>query len=504
MKITFVCRGHESLGIETLSSYAKQQGIEVSLVFDPSLFDAHYGHISFFNSIVSYKQKVIDEVLSSGADLIAFSVFLEDYQWASSIAEEVKKKRKDILIIFGGIYPSSVPEYLIKKSFIDFVCVGEGEAALVELIKAISKNLDTTNIPNICAKKDGAVFNNSPRDLIGDLDALPFADKELFYNKYPGFSSTYKIQTGRGCPYDCSYCATSVMKKVVKAKGPDVRRRSVSGVIEELRAAKNKYDMKRVFFVDDLFAYDVRWIKDFLNEYKKYINLPFVCSIMPFFKKENKEIISLIKEFNNVEIEMGVQSIYSKQREEVLYRFGENEEIQQIIREFEGTSISLHVELLVGVPGQTAAELYYTARFFNRYRPNVIDVNWIRYYPCAAICDIALKRGDITQKEYEEYQKGKILSINEFMANKKNRVLAKLANLVTISHIIPRWMLEIIIKLKIYKVFPVSVPHKAFMLFRNIYVFLFKKGKNFGSISFCGVFKFYIHFIKNRASKTAI
>ena len=92
MRITFIHMGAESLGIEYISSCLKQRGHEVNLVFDPALFNDQ----RLFSSPKLYKifnnnSKLIKNVLRSKPDLVAFSVFTNNYQWACDLAEKIKK-----------------------------------------------------------------------------------------------------------------------------------------------------------------------------------------------------------------------------------------------------------------------------------------------------------------------------------------------------------------------------------------------------------------------------
>ena len=113
-------------------------------------------------------------------DLIGFSVISDTYGWACQIAGELIK-RIDIPVIFGGIHPTSVPDIVIKEDFVDYVCAGEGEEAMVELCDALQQGKDTTSIRNVWTKRNGRIIKNPLRPLISDLDSLPFPDKELYY-----------------------------------------------------------------------------------------------------------------------------------------------------------------------------------------------------------------------------------------------------------------------------------------------------------------------------------
>ena len=119
------------------------------------------------------------------------------------------------------------------------MCVGEGEYPLLELLTAIDNRKSPSKISNLWLKEDGKVIINNVRSPLGDLDSLPFADKDIFFNEYSGFiKNSFMIVTSRGCPHSCSFCANSYLNNLYPEKAGYVRRRSVQNVIEELKLQK--------------------------------------------------------------------------------------------------------------------------------------------------------------------------------------------------------------------------------------------------------------------------
>ena len=149
MNIAFIYPECENLGVEYLSACLKKAGHKVKLIFDPMLFGSYYFKSNKLKNLFSFRTKVINEVLDSKYDLVCFSVFSDYYGWASDIAREIENKNKNIRIIFGGVHPSSVPERIIKELFVDYICIGEGEVAMVELADRLQQGSDDSNIMNI-------------------------------------------------------------------------------------------------------------------------------------------------------------------------------------------------------------------------------------------------------------------------------------------------------------------------------------------------------------------
>ena len=91
--------------------------------------------------------------------------------WAFTIARELKEKLGKP-IIFGGVHPTLFPED-IDFSFVDYLCVGEGEYPVLELMNALEQGGDASAIKNLWVKKGAEIIKNEVRDLIQDFDALP-------------------------------------------------------------------------------------------------------------------------------------------------------------------------------------------------------------------------------------------------------------------------------------------------------------------------------------------
>ncbi len=94
------------------------------------------------------------------------------------------------------------------------------------------------------------------RPYVEDLDSLPFPDRALVYERDP-IAARGKIKhflTGRGCPYNCTYCFNHALSEIYRGKGQRFRQRSVDNVIEEVRWVRDHYPLEFVVFVDDTFV----------------------------------------------------------------------------------------------------------------------------------------------------------------------------------------------------------------------------------------------------------
>ena len=230
MKVLFFAVGQELLGIEYLSAALKRKGHQVELAFDPGL-DNFLGFID-----VGALKKLTDEkwylhkIRSFKPDIIGFSCLTNLYSFANEKAKNIKE-HFDIPVIIGGIHPTILPEYVMENENFDMLCIGEADEAFPELLEKMEKGEDYYDTKNFWFRKNGDIVKNEIRPLIQDLDSLPFADRELFYD-YGCFTGTLYFISGRGCPFSCSYCCHHFLQKKYRGLGKDVSKRSVDNLLD--------------------------------------------------------------------------------------------------------------------------------------------------------------------------------------------------------------------------------------------------------------------------------
>lgn len=467
MNIEFIYRNFESIGIEVLSAYLKLHGHNVKLVYDPSLFNFSYVKLQVLDRIFSYTSITLKRILSEPVDLLAFSVTSDDYEWCCYIAQEVKKVKPTIPIVFGGIHPTLSPEEVIKLPYVDFICVGEGEEALLELADRLERNETTDNILNIWTRRNGEIMQNTLRPLLKNLDNLPFPDKELFYSAYKGFSANfYSMISTRGCVHRCSYCYNNYVGNLYNPHKTYVRRRSVDSVINELQIAKEKYSIKRVSFYDDIFTYDKNWLREFSDKYQIEIGLPYFCFTHPSYVDE--EIVNLLSKSNCYLTALGIQTMSERLRRNVLNRQDTNEEISKAINLIGKSSIFLSVSLILGIPLQTEQDLEETLLFFKQKKIDHIHFLWLRYYPQMEIVTIARKANILTDRQVSEIEEGKNVTGYEF-----NKDMSKFVNIFLFGYSLPDKLLRFIFKRKLHKKFPELFSSHLLFLYHEFKVLLF-------------------------------
>ncbi len=442
MKIAFVCAEDEIPGLGYLSAHLKKKDHQVELIFEPKQFSRAYIRNGFLARLFSREKDNLEKIKRIKPDLIGFSCTTAHYQWALAFAKKVKKRYPKIPIIFGGVHTTLVPELVIKEKAVDFVCLGEGEAAFSELLEALKRGQKDFKIKNIWYKKGGKVIRNPLRPLLEDLDELPFIDKELFRGYLPEhyFTHTYFF-TGRGCPFNCSFCGNEQMRKIYHGLGKYVRRMSPERAIKELVLLKEKYGAKYILFEDDIFALDPAWLKKFIPLYKKKVGLPFTC--FGHVQVLTPELIKLLKEGGCDLLWFGIQSANEEIRQKVHNRHETNDQIIRATKLCKKAGIKFMIDHILGVPYDTEKAIKEAIVLYNQIRPDMINCYNLLFFPKAKINEIALDAGLIKKKDIQAINQGKfvVYQTGELVAKKKD-FYSRYALLLTSIPILPKWLVK--------------------------------------------------------------
>ncbi len=326
------------------------------------------------------------EVTGLEPDLIGFSVVTNQYPYALEIVKSVRSYWKAPMVC-GGIHATMVPEELLSSQLFDFVCVGEGEYALLELVRALEKNENLYNIPNIWVREDGKIIPNKVRPLV-DLSLLPFKDYEIFFNFQKMIDAKdgwVGLMTSRGCPFRCSYCFNHQMVEIYKndlnlpsSRLNYLRRYPVEMIMEEIEYLLTHYkDIRMFIFDDDIFTFDKDYLREFSREYKRITSIPFVVNAHP--KIFDLEIASLLKEGGCEIVKFGLESGSERIRREILNRYMKDSDIIKAFDIAHKFNLQTSAFVMLGLPYEGKEELLATIKLLSLIKPN--RFRWSLFFP---------------------------------------------------------------------------------------------------------------------------
>ena len=396
----------DAFSVRTLHAVLKKDGFHVYSIF--------FKQLSSLNTMEYPKDYEIKALISLLKNynplLVCFAVRQTYFKLIARLTQEIKREI-DTKIVWGGIHPTSKPKQCIE--YADIVCVGEGEEVISELASKLSKGESIHEVKGLWFKDNGEIKSTGLRRLIQDLDSIPFPDFSN-ENKFlledgkmaqlpkPEERTWYGIMTSRGCLMQCTFCYNSTLKPMYKDKGTFLRRRSVENVIRECLYAKQQFkNLSMIYFEDDIFAYDLPWIKKFTEQYVNSINIPFWCQFFP--TTTNEEIAQLLKKAGVADMTMGVQTGSQEFRTRYYERFGTNEQIVKAAQILHKNNINCAFDLIMDNPLETDYDRRETLKLLLNFpRPFRLQTHTLTYFSSAKYTQTLLDKGLISRKDIED------------------------------------------------------------------------------------------------------
>ncbi len=325
-------------------------------------------------------------------DVIGFSIMTGSHRWALGIARALKARYKT-LSLFGGAHPTFFPEF-IDEDGVDLLCRGEGEEATLELLDRIDAGSDITGVANLYVKSGGRIFRNPVRPLQKDLDAYPFPDRTLYKALGQGADrSVRNVISSRGCMFHCSFCFEDSIRELYRGKGAHLRVRSVEKVIEELRALKAAGGIKTVYFCDDVFGINKKWLYEFLEVYKREIGLDFLCLARADIICANPGYAEKLKEAGCKSLFFGIESGSERLRNTVLNKNLKDRDIYCAAELLHKAGLPFRTYNILGLPDETLEDAFNTIKMNIRIKADYPWCSIFSPYPRTALTAYAQERG---------------------------------------------------------------------------------------------------------------
>ena len=246
--------------------------------------------------------KIANDIQRFRPYLIGFSSLCSSYHHTVSLAKEIKILMPHVPIVFGGTQ-ASITDMISMEAFpfIDYILRGEADYTFSQLLHTLEQKKDFTNIPGLTYRKKNKIVRNPDAPPIKDLDALPFIDYRLLPKEIMQFDRL-ELEGGRGCPYNCTFCATSgYFRHFYRLKSP-------KRLIAEMRAIHTLYPHKTHFtFTHDNFTVNRKLVIEFCRELIKE-NVRFTWDTASRVNLVDRELLMLMKRSGCTRIFFGVES----------------------------------------------------------------------------------------------------------------------------------------------------------------------------------------------------
>ena len=292
------------------------------------------------------------------SDLICFSSMNVAAGKTYRLAEKIRS-RLGIPTIIGGTHASYFPESCLR--YFDYVVIGEGDETIVELVDALARGGDISQVRGVAYRTGDHVHRTPPRPGPAIFDTIPNFSLIEGYPLMNWLDILYRrekpwltVQSSRGCQYKCTFCIVNTMFPT------GYRKRGIESVIRDLHD-KRRYG-RDLMFVDNEFtahpSYTKKLLRRMINE-KLDFNI-FIFARVGVIKDD--ELLSLMRQAGINYIYQGYESLQT----DTLTSFNKRQTFEQIkaaIRKLHAFGFSIMGSFILGADGDTLETIRRTVDF---------------------------------------------------------------------------------------------------------------------------------------------
>lgn len=348
------------------------------------------------------------KVESSSPDMVAASGFTCNAYACARVAEIAKEVDESIVTVLGGQHFSFTAEESLR-SFPEVDCIvrGEGEITFVELIRSLQNRADLGRISGLSFRHDGGTFHTPPRDLITNLDTLPFPAYHLVednlgryhFSMMAGKNARYLILEGsRGCNHRCSFCTQW------RHWRGTWRTKSSKRIADEMEHLHQQFGGEFLWLTDDNFDYRRRGEDLWEELMKRNLREDFSW----FFQARtddiarNPELVSKLRKVGNTWILVGVESDSPDRLDDFNKSIGVKDAFRAM-RVLRDNDVFAQAMVVIGSRGDTEESIERTREFSHDLESDLVIYSVLTPLPGTEVHATASKNGWIEDANYAHY-----------------------------------------------------------------------------------------------------
>lgn len=366
------------------------------------------------------RSKAVKKISKKNPDLILVNT--------SGISESIDLDFANELKITTDAFSGVIGPYIdyyhrnVFSKKIDFVIRGEIEYTILEL----AKKIPLKKIKGITFKKNDKIIKNPDRELIKNLDELPFPAYHLLPMKKYSYWYLPKMpfttfQSSRGCSFGCIYCPYSV------DFGGIWRGRSVENALSELLLLKEKYKIKSILFRDQTFTFNMERAEKICDRIiEEDLDIKWRCETR--VDRLSKNLMMKMKNAGCTGVHMGIES-GDKNLSRTVAKIGLNlNKVKEVFLNACEIGLNTRAFFIIGLPGETKETVKETLKFAKEIKANDYFFNSATPFPGTKLHEIAKRKGWIKDKNWESFAVDQAIMRNDNLTEDEIRHFVETAN----------------------------------------------------------------------------
>ncbi len=344
----------------------------------------------------------ISALLEEHDDILCLGLSVMTGQQIESAIDISKSFHDKVSIVWGGVHPTILPTQTLDNDFVDFVVIGEGEEAFLNLLRHLEGKAQERQL--FLSKSNDSLEYNFLADLNVYVDFQKYRIRDEYIVKRDGFVKAFTLETSRGCPYKCSFCHNSVYNKPYRFMNADY----IAQIIDNL---KSDYDIDGLAFQEDNFFANLPRVKSLMGLLtEKGIGWKANSRINYFYKLvDDTDFMGRLLVSGCRVLQFGLESGSPR----ILKLINKNIDIAESLvvnKKLAQYPIRIRYNFIVAFPGETLEEIHQTFRLIEELRkenPYVEPpfVNIYNPYPGTALYQAAIEHGFREPKSLDEWSK---------------------------------------------------------------------------------------------------
>lgn len=403
------------LGLAYIASTLEKEGFQVN-IYDNWLMRKSAGEIK-------------NEVEKLNPEIVGISCNSVNYKKCIEISRAVKEADPECKIVVGGPHPTYMPESMLEHPEIDYAIIGEGERAMLELVKCIMDGASLRSLSKIpgVAYKIRETFRVNPPKFIANLDEIPLPARHMLQmNRYCRKIEFLEaepvdiVNVVRGCPFSCAFCETK------EIWGQVSRYFSPSRIVEEIEHLVNVYGTRGVYFIGDNFTINEKITREVCKLLiKRKLNIEWVCDTR--VDLVSRDLLKVMKDAGCRTIWFGVESGSPR----ILQKLNKGITLEQAVKAFKlcnEVGIQTACSFLMGIPGEKVEDMEETFKFARTLNPDWCQFNIFIAVPGSKLYDEVVQKnlyshrdGFVTFVKTDDFDYESLLRIQRKFHKKFNR-----------------------------------------------------------------------------------
>ena len=307
--------------------------------------------------------EIIERSIKYKPDVVVLTGMTPFYNIAVECAALLKTNNVNASICVGGPHTTIMADKAFNKEF-DFGFVGDGEESWVKFLQAKEKKIGFHEVPGLMYREDGKIKKVKRAHATKDLDAYPMAAYHLLkmgeykIGTLKGRLPFTSIQTFRGCPWKCIFCASDALDTT------RILKRSIKSIVDEMEHVVKKYNVRHFMVIDDVLTLVRKRTVELCSEIiNRNLNITFEGSTRANLLDE--ELVALLKKAGLIRLSFGLETVDEDMRKTMnkkvpLEAYSKSNEL---LNKYDIEALN---SVMIGLPGETEENVWKTLNFLSK------------------------------------------------------------------------------------------------------------------------------------------